>query len=276
MHSRSHWNVSLTTWRRHVSWRRWPAVTGQPLWFQCLRETAAFESVVTTKSHATLVWSRTSILSLIPVIFLPLLQVANVSQRLTFSQAYLQISLTEESRACVTINTHHGLYRYTRLPFGVSPAPAIFQRTMDTILQGMPHTVCYFDDILVTGSTQKEHLQNLEEVLKKLRDQGARVKKSKCAFLQKSVEFLGHQIDSEGIHTTSGKVEAISQAPRPINQPQIHSFLGLTQYYGKFVPNLSTLLHPLNSLIVAAEHQVELVWQVWRGFQVDQGAAGIQ
>ena len=54
-----------------------------------------------------------------------------------------------------------------------SRLPLIFQRTMDAILQGMPHTVCYFDDILVTGSTQKEHLQNLEEVLKKLRDQGA-------------------------------------------------------------------------------------------------------
>ena len=87
----------------------------------------------------------------------------------------------------------------------------------------------------------------------------ARVKKSKCALLQKSVEFLGHQIDSEGIHTTSRKVEAIAQAPRPINQPQICSFLGLTLYYEKFVPNLSTLLPPLNSLIVAAEHRVELV-----------------
>ena len=169
--------------------------------------------------------------------------------KVDLSEAYLQISLSEESRACVTINTHQGLYRYTRLPFGVSPAPAIFQGTMDAILQGVPHTVCFLDDILVTGSTQQEHLQNLEEVLKRLRDQGARVKKGKCAFLQKSVEFLGHRIDSEGLHTTSRKVEAISQSPRPINQRQLRSFLGLAQYYGKFVPNLSTLLHPLNNLL---------------------------
>ena len=169
--------------------------------------------------------------------------------KVDLSEAYLQISLTEESRACVTINTHQGLYRYTRLPFGVSAAPAIFQRTMDTILQGVPHTVCYLDDILVTGSTQQEHLENLDEVLKRLRDQGARVKKSKCAFLQKSVEFLGHRIDSEGLHTTTKKVEAIAQAPRPTNQRQLRSFLGLAQYYGKFVPNLSTLLHPLNNLL---------------------------
>ena len=152
----------------------------------------------------------------------------------------------------VTINTHQGLYRYmyTRLPFGVSPAPAIFQRVMDTTLQGVPHTVCYLDDILVTGSTQQEHLQNLEEVIKRLRDQGASIKKRKCAFLQKSVEFLGHQIDSEGLHTTTKKVETIFvQVPRPSNQRQPCSFLGLVQYYRKFAPNLSTLLHPLNNLL---------------------------
>ena len=169
--------------------------------------------------------------------------------KVDLSEAYLQISLAEESRACVTINTHQGLYRYMRSPLGVSPAPAIFQRIMDTLLQGIPHTVCYLDDILVTGSTLQEHLQNLEEVLKRLRNQGARVKKSKCAFLQKSVEFLGHRIDSDGLHTTTKKVEAIAQAPRPSNQRQLRSFLGHTQYYGKFVPELSTLLHAQNNLL---------------------------
>ena len=84
---------------------------------------------------------------------------------------------------------------------------------MDTILQVVTQTVCYHNNILVTGSTQQEHLQNLDEVLKRLRDQGARVKKSKCVFLQKLVEFPGHHIDSEGLHTTTMKVEAIAQAP---------------------------------------------------------------
>ena len=103
----------------------------------------------------------------------------------------------------------------------------------------------------MTGSTQKEHLQNLEEVLKRLRDQGAsyRVKKSNCDFLQKSVEFLSHRIDSAWLYTTSRKTEAIVQVPQQINQRQPRSFLGLAQYYGKFVPNLSTLLHPLNNLL---------------------------
>ena len=137
--------------------------------------------------------------------------------KVDLSDAYMQISLTEESRACVTINTHQGLYKYTHLLFGVLPAPAIFQTIMDTTLQRC-HTVCFLDDILVTGSIQQEHLQNLEEVLKRLQDQGAEVKKSNCAVLQKLVKFLGHQIDYEGLHTTTKKMEAIAQMPQPSNQ----------------------------------------------------------
>ena len=81
------------------------------------------------------------------------------------SQAYQQLLLDEESTKYVKINTHRGLYRYTRLPFGVASAPAMFQKMMDTILQGIPHIICYIDDILVTGNDDAEHLQNLAEVL---------------------------------------------------------------------------------------------------------------
>ena len=70
---------------------------------------------------------------------------------LDLAHAYQQVPLDEESKACVTINTHLGLYRYTRLPFSVASAPAIFQRTMDTLLQGIPGVICYIDDILITG-----------------------------------------------------------------------------------------------------------------------------
>ena len=83
----------------------------------------------------------------------------------------------------MTVNTHRGLYRYTRLPYGVVSAPAIFQRVMDTILQGLSGVICYIDDILVTGSNDAEHLQNLERVLKRLHQYGLRLKKAKCFFL---------------------------------------------------------------------------------------------
>ena len=110
-----------------------------------------------------------------------------------------------------------GLYRYTRLPFGVASAPAIFQRTMDTVLQGLSHVQCYIDDILVTGADDDEHFHNLEEVLVRLRNYGIRVKSSKCSFFQGSVEYLGHKITSEGLHTTTKKVDAVCLAPAPKN-----------------------------------------------------------
>ena len=84
--------------------------------------------------------------------------------KLDLSQAYQQLVLNDESKQYTTINTHRGLYQYTRLPFGVASAPALFQKIMDTILQGIPHVICYIDDILVTGANQEDHLRNLAEV----------------------------------------------------------------------------------------------------------------
>ena len=102
--------------------------------------------------------------------------------KIDLTQAYLQLQLEEESREFVMVNTHMGLYGYTRLPFSIASAPAIFQRTMDTILQELNHVQCYIDDILVTGADDDEYFHNLEEVLVHLRNYGIRVKSSKCTF----------------------------------------------------------------------------------------------
>ena len=85
--------------------------------------------------------------------------------KLDMSNAYLQLPLDEESKKYVMINTHKGLFQYNRLPFGVSFAPANFQRYIDSLLQGLQGTSAYLDDILVTGATSEEHLQNLDRVL---------------------------------------------------------------------------------------------------------------
>ncbi len=149
--------------------------------------------------------------------------------------------LAEESRKYVTINTHRGLYRFTQLPFGVASAPALFQKAMDTILRVTPNTLCYQDDILVMGSSVEEHLTRLEEVFRRLQ--------SKCSFLQDSVEYLEHCVDTKGIEAPPKMVEALRQAPSPRNLTELRSCLGLINYYGKFLPNLSTLLQPLNHLL---------------------------
>ena len=153
------------------------------------------------------------------------------------------------SKKLVTINTHRGLFEYNRLPFGVSTAPAIFQRTIDSLLQGIPNVCVYLDDIFITGKSDEDHLQNLSAVLSKLQDAGLRLKKSKCNFLAQSVEYLGHVISGKGLHPTKAKVLAMQNAPVPQNIIKIKSFLGLINYYRKFLPDLSSLLAPLNNLL---------------------------
>ena len=186
---------------------------------------------------------------------------ATLAERKWFSindlkHAYQQLNLTESLRPYVTINTHRGLYRYTRLPFGVASAPALYQKVMDTVLQDLPKVICYLDDILISGTTTQEYLDNLQKVLDRLEQYGIRACKSKCAFMCEAVEYLGYRIDSDGLYTLDNKVTAASEAPCPKHVQELHSFLGLIHYYGKFMPNLSTLLHPLNELL-----KVESKWK---------------
>ena len=156
--------------------------------------------------------------------------------KLDLSHAYLQLVIDEDSRKYLTVNTHKGLFEYTRLPFGVSSAPSIFQRTMDNLLQRLDHIVIYIDDILITGRTEAEHLQTLDEVLRRLEEAGMRLKRTKCVFMAHSVEYLGHRISKEGITPTEDKVRAITEAPEPSNVSELRAFLGLINYYSKFLP----------------------------------------
>ena len=98
----------------------------------------------------------------------------------------------------------------------------------------------------MTGPSDAEHLNNLEEVLRRLRDHGIRLKKEKCHFFQSSIEYLGDVIDARGIHISEKKVKAIVDAPAPRNLHELRSFLGLLNYYAKFLPNLASQLHPLH------------------------------
>ena len=120
--------------------------------------------------------------------------------KLDMSRAYQQVLLEPSSRKYTTINTHKGLYQYSRLPFGVVSAPAIFQQIMEKLLHGITGVVVYIDDILVTGRTEEEHLKNLQTVLERLEDHGLRLKRKKCYFLQPRVDYLGYSINKEGLH----------------------------------------------------------------------------
>ena len=172
-----------------------------------------------------------------------------IFSKLDLAHAYQQVVLDDKSKEMVTINTHKGLYKVNRLPFGVASAPSMFQRIMESIIQGLPQVCVYIDDILVSGKTTEEHVKNLEAVLTRLEEAGLRLRHDKCSFMLSEVEYLGYIISAKGLQPTTKKVEAVQKAPAPTDVSQLKSFLGLINYYGKFLPDLSHVLSPLYRLL---------------------------
>ncbi|CAF3487193.1 unnamed protein product, partial [Rotaria socialis] len=168
--------------------------------------------------------------------------------KLDLSDAYLQVELDEQSKSLVVINTPLGLFRYNRMPFGISNAPAIFQRIIDQVIAGISNSIAYLDDILITGKNEEEHLQTLEMVLKRLSEFGFTYNPEKCLFFQDEVSYLGFIIDKNGKRPDPSRVEAIIHMPAPKNVKEIEAFIGKINYYGKFISNFSHKCKPLNEL----------------------------
>ncbi|CAC5392405.1 unnamed protein product [Mytilus coruscus] len=169
--------------------------------------------------------------------------------KLDLNQAYQQIELDEDSIRYVTINTHKGLFRYNRLPYGVAYSPGIFHRTLENVVQGISNVLVRVDDILITGKTREEHLNTLSEVLSRFKRIKIRLKKQKCVFMAEEVVYLGFKINKHGIYLVESKIEAIDKAPSPTNVTELKAYLGMLNYYNKFLANLSHLLKPLHVLL---------------------------
>ncbi|XP_062556917.1 uncharacterized protein K02A2.6-like [Armigeres subalbatus] len=150
--------------------------------------------------------------------------------RVDVKDAYHQLELSEGSRVITTFITKYGLFRYKRLMFGISCAPEIFQKVMDTILAGLEGVIVYLDDVMVHGKTQEEHDRRLAALLNRLDEYGVLLNKDKCLFNVDSLEFLGHLLTTEGIKPTDNRVSAIKTFREPRNVSELRSFLGLITY----------------------------------------------
>jgi hypothetical protein len=145
--------------------------------------------------------------------------------------------------------TPFGKYEYLRIPFGLRNAGQTFQRLMDSVLAGLPSCFVYMDDVLVASTSPAQHVAHLKEVLERLQQQGLVLNIEKCSFGMSELDYLGHHISALGIRPMGAHVEAIRKFPRPLKVGNLQTFLGMANFYRRFIPAAAQVLRPLTDAV---------------------------
>ena len=176
---------------------------------------------------------------------------AKIFSKLDLRSGYHQIRLSEESIPKTAFRTRYGLYEFTVLPFGLCNAPATFQRMVNDIFKPYldKFVNVFIDDIIIWSSSPSQHLEHLRKVFELLREHKLYAKLSKCSFALPTADFLGHIISADGISCDPAKVKAIVEWPAPKAVSHLRSFLGLANYYRRFVKNFASVAAPMYDLL---------------------------
>ena len=169
--------------------------------------------------------------------------------KINVSMQYYTFLLDNESKEACTFATPFGLYRYLRLPMGVSTSPDIVQEAMENLLRDVLEEIeVYIDSIAIFSNDWKGHMALVRKVLMKLQEAGFTVNPLKCEFAVQETDFLGYWMTPQGVKPMQKKVDAIIKMNRPMNISELQSFLGLVTYYRDLWPRRSHILMPLTEL----------------------------
>ena len=173
--------------------------------------------------------------------------------KLDLRSGYWQVEVDEADKHKTAFTVGNmGFFECNRMAFGLTNAPATFQRLMEHCMGEMNLKECliFLDDILIFSETFEDHISRLEAVFSRLKQHGLKLKPSKCEFFKSSVRYLGHVVSEQGVQTDPDKIEALASWPEPSSIKELRSFLGFTGYYRRFIKDYARIVKPLNDLLI--------------------------
>ncbi|GJW18058.1 putative reverse transcriptase domain-containing protein [Tanacetum coccineum] len=187
------------------------------------------------------------------------LQGSSVYSKIDLRSGYHQLRVREEDIPKTAFRTRYGHYEFQVMPFGLTNAPAVFMDLMNRVCKPYldKFVIVFIDDILIYSKNKQEHEEHLKLILELLKKEELYAKFSKCEFWIPKVQFLGHVIDSEGIHVDPAKIESIKDWTSPKSPTEIRQFLGLAGYYRRFIEGFSKIAKPMTKL---TQKKIQFVW----------------
>ena len=170
---------------------------------------------------------------------------------------YDHIPLDKPSIPKTAFNSPFGKFEYIKVPFVLAQAPAYFQELMTGILKDFPFAIAYLDVIIIFSKTPQEHLSHIHMVFEKLKSANLSMKKSKCSFFSKEIQYLGHILSATGIQPLTSKTHTIQNMKPPTTPKQVRAFLGIVEYYREFIKGFAKIAKPLTLL---TRQQVKFDW----------------